>query len=330
VYLVSTSSNWNVGDDLIREGVFRILGLSPWETTMWLNRCQVIYPKSRRGWTALWKVLRNQPGLKDIIPHAKAFILAGTPERLHTLEEVYELCLKHSTPIWLIGVGMPQPGHRLLKKCRRRGLVSRASVRDDLATETLKKAGIQHEWFLDPAFHAQYDAAREKSLDVFLTYKMNPSEPSADTAYLETYRRFADRIDMVVVHHPDEYPHARELFGTEVYYSSDYQDLKDLYASCRCLITNRIHSAAPALRNGAEVHFFHSIKKHRMVEIWSEKLLEAVSPDPIPLHLYGFEEWDRIELDQAYDWKRLEQYFLEDLEAHSGFVRMHVKRDKET
>ncbi len=322
MYLVSTSSNWNVGDDIIREGVFRILDIGSRESIIWLNRCQVIYPKNKFGWTALWKVLRNQPELASIIPYTDAFILAGTPEWLHTLEDVYDLCLKHRIPIWAIGVGMPQPGYQRLKKCRNRNLISYASVRDDLATETLNKAGISHRWFLDPAFHAKYEPTPEKSLDVVLTYKRNADNGIADTVYLELYRKFHDRIDMIAVHHPDEYVPAQQLFGTDIYYSSNYTDFKRLYACCKHLITNRIHSAAPALRNGAEVHFFTNIQKHRMVELWAKAFERVCSPSKSPLHIYPFSEWHTLTLSDSYPGDDLDRYFAADFQAHQEYARL--------
>ncbi|HRH97846.1 MAG TPA: hypothetical protein PLB55_18040, partial [Prosthecobacter sp.] len=57
--LVSTTNGWNLGDDLIRQGVMRLLNVGPLDPVIWLNRAQVNVPDSDRkcSWSPLWKKL---------------------------------------------------------------------------------------------------------------------------------------------------------------------------------------------------------------------------------------------------------------------------------
>jgi len=258
MYLVNTTYGWNLGDDLIREGVFNLLGLSG-EPTVYVNRAQV-----RRGGskTPLWKVLANMPPPDELCRNAKGFVVAGTPEWVNYAQEFYKACLRRGVPIYLVGVGMTED-HKLLAQCR--PLIKGATVRDRFAKSALLKAGISAPWFPDPAFHADFPQPPEKKFSLVVNYRAKGGngafKDDHDGYWRRVAREFGRDIGIVTVHEAGEYERAAAIFDAPIFYSSNYLDYKPIYASAARYLGGRIHGAVPVVASGGTAWLVYRAKK---------------------------------------------------------------------
>ena len=85
--LVNTTSCWNVGDDLIREGVFRLLGVGPATPMIWLNRCQ-IHGDRPDSFIPLWQRLKGLTSPTELVAIASGYLGAGTTRWLAFNEQI--------------------------------------------------------------------------------------------------------------------------------------------------------------------------------------------------------------------------------------------------
>lgn len=260
MYLVNTSYGWNLGDDLIREGVINLLRLSG-KPMVFINRADVRCNGASRP---LWKVLGNMPSPDELCRNAKAFIVAGTPAWLGGAQEFYQASLEHNVPIYIVGVGMKQwAGDRhLLAKCK--PLIKGATVRDRFAQRFLRGRGIRANWFPDPAFHANYPAS-EKQLSLVVNYRAEGGNgvfgDGLDKYWRKIAKRFGHDIDLVTVHEPGEYERAAAIFDAPIFYSSDYRDYKSIYSKTARYLGGRIHGATPVVACGGTAWLIYGTQK---------------------------------------------------------------------
>lgn len=249
LHLINTTYGWNLGDDLIREGVLALLGLKG-EPMVFINRAGVSCGGAN---VPLWKVHNNIPPCEELCSEAKTFVMAGTPEWLHWAEEFYQTALRRGIPILLVGVGWRQGNRRLLARCK--PLIKGATVRDRFAKRTLRAAGIDARWFPDPAFHADYPRA-EKDLSLVVNYRADGENgrnysDGTDGYWREVAGRFGSEIDLVTVHEAGEYKRAAAIFrDTPIFFSSDYTDYKPIYSRTARYLGGRIHGAVPVVACG--------------------------------------------------------------------------------
>jgi len=110
--LISTTNNWNCGDDFIRFGVKNILNkifFKPNYIHYDRNPDYMInYPYNQKLRTGCVSSIMNNPINFEIID---LIVLAGSPEFLHCpMIPIYEGLLEHpETPLWAIGVGYADP-----------------------------------------------------------------------------------------------------------------------------------------------------------------------------------------------------------------------------
>jgi len=258
MYLVNTTYGWNLGDDLIRDGVINLLGLAG-EPMVFVNRAQV---RRGSGKVPLWKVLTNMPSPDELCRNAKAFVVAGTPEWVNYAQEFYQACLKHDVPIYLVGVGMVE-GHQLLSRCK--SVIKGATVRDRFARRTLKRVGISAPWFPDPAFHGDFPQSSKKKFSLVINYRAKGGNGNFRSDYDDYWRRvakkFGSEIDLVTVHEAGEYERAAAIFDAPIFYSSNYMDYKPIYANTARYLGGRIHGATPVVATGGTAWLVYRAKK---------------------------------------------------------------------
>jgi hypothetical protein len=319
--LVSTTNGWNLGDDLIRDGVLKLLRVGDSDPVVWINRCQVSVEDKDRScfWSPIWKRLRNFGDPRSLVENAKALIVAGTPEWIDTIQPFYRLAAKTGLPIWIVGVGGGQEGqHGHLKAAHAAGVIRVATVRDEAARRALESCGVTVRRFLDPAFHSDSYQPAEANLFIF-----NPRLQCSEHKrfYKDLYTQLRERIDVVVVHEPEEYSRACDLFDAPVFFNSDYRKYIALYRSCLTYVGGRMHGAIPSLASGALVHLVCHEKKHKECSWLKEKL-----DHPESINLWSPEEVGRLHPDKMkhrFDNKRS---ISADFEDHRSFLGLHLKR----
>ncbi len=270
--IMSTTNGWNLGDDLIRDGVLKLLGTRESDPVVWFNRSQMATRDKKRhcDWTPSWRLLRNLGDLRSLFSHARAFVVAGTPEWIDTVQELYELSAIFGVPIWIVGVGGGQQGQlQHLRRPHAEGLIVTATARDEAAMAALGSCGIPVKRFLDPAFHSYEPGPVTPGKVIFNPRLGNDRQRRL---YKTIYSRIRTLVDVVTVHEPSEYHHARELFDRPVFYNSDYRQYVVLYSSCSTYVGGRMHGAIPALVSGASVHLIAHEGKHLECRWWKTRL----------------------------------------------------------
>jgi len=263
MYLINTTYGWNLGDDLIREGVINLLGIQN-KSKVFVNRCQL---RAGSGFTPMWKSQRNMCSPRELVEHASGLVVAGSPEWVRFFEEFYEVAIEHNLPIYLVGVGMRCVAKRdLILLDRVKHLVCGATVRDRHAAVTLKEVGIPCKWFPDPAFSADYPIPESKRYGLVVNYRAagGNGEHEARDDFDYCWREIAnsvDQIDLVTVHEQVEYNRACKIFKAPVFYSSDHREYKDIYANAEVYIGGRIHGAVPVVACGGTAHVFYDSTK---------------------------------------------------------------------
>ena len=263
--LVSTTCNWNVGDDLIREGVLRLLRAS--------TRPKIYIDRHQYDGGYGYRISQQLPPLDTLARQAERFIVAGTPEWGEALRPIYEACARHRVPILLVGVGMHAKSPELLEMIRPH--VQVATARDTIAYRELNEAGIETELFVDPALHARYPHTLEQSrvLNYRCQDKPGRHDHSADDWYLQAAARFQPHL--ITVHTPSEYEPARELFGNafEVFFSSNPEDYKIIYASADQYVGGRIHGAVPTVATGGRAVVLYTRSKKDCLSVLNDRLV---------------------------------------------------------
>ena len=276
--LISTSSGWNYGDDVIREGVTRLLGIPLTHPTAWINRCEMNTSAGERKHQ--WQVQANF-SIETAVSSATAIVEAGTPGWAQNLDPVYALAASRKIPVFVVGVS----GGRRDAIRKVVGQVRAATARDPEALKFLRSVGLEAKQFLDPAIHAAWPTTETKNL-VILNYRARGGNGrhsgEDDAVYRTIYARHRDIIDCVTVHEVTEVSFARKLFpDTPVVFCADYTGFKALYASCRLYIGGRIHGALSVVANGGQAHLMYRAPKKIVVEIVRDACREALGWSPV-------------------------------------------------
>lgn len=263
MYMINTTHGWNLGDDLIREGVFNLLDIND-KSMVFINRNQIKINETL--WKPQWQMEQAFTNLDDILRCGKAYVVAGTPEWLNQTEKIYRYCIDNSIPIYIIGVGMNQTDLGLLKLCSH--LIKIATTRDRFAKEFLESAGISTERFPDPAFYANYPTVNKKSHKLVINYRAYGGNGKFDTRndnyWQSILQKFSEHIDLVTVHEPGEYSMAHKIFGKlniPIFFSSDYTKYKEIYANTSVYIGGRIHGAVPVVASGGTAWLTYRAQK---------------------------------------------------------------------
>lgn len=308
--LISTSNGWNYGDDIIREGVLRLLKVPSTWPTGWLNRCE-----TQRG-AHQWEVQRNF-SLDKVMPSVTAFMEAGTPGWGERLQETYSAVSLGKVPAFIVGVAGTGPGARLRKLAP---YIRAASARDSQALKMLRSTGLEAKKFFDPALHAGWNL-REKDLGI-LNYRAkggNGKHTSEDDRVYKTlYLQHKELINCVTVHEVTELPFARKLFPeVPIVFCADYIGFKHLYERCRLYIGGRIHGALSAVANGGQAHLMYRAPKKSVVADLETACRKNLGWSPI--YLSGVTSKLKIEEPQ-FNRGHLKEFLEEDFRKHQEFA----------
>lgn len=140
-------------------------------------------------------------------------------------------------------------------------------VRDSLAHEILTKAKVEHHFLPCPSYFFNQVCATSKENDVLFYHAPKTGIASGyfDEKRLKEYndiftnfQQCSARYDnfancVVAVCEKEEFPIARELFGTTPILLKDTIDTFNICKKARRVLSGRIHNAVPALVYGAEV-----------------------------------------------------------------------------
>jgi hypothetical protein len=319
--LVSTTNGWNLGDDLIRQGVMRLLNVGFLDPVIWLNRAQVNVPDPERmcGWTPLWKKLSNFGDPRTLVANAKALVVAGTPEWIDTIQPYYRMAAETGLPIYIIGVGGGQEGQvHHLKQSHQQSPICIATVRDEAARRAMEWAGVPAARFLDPAFHADsYEPTHEN----WVVFNPRLQCHQHREFYAKLYKYLRDFIDVITVHEQEEYTHACEIFDKPVFFHSDYRPYIQLYRSCSTYIGGRMHGAIPSMASGAKVHLICHERKHRECE-WLKQRLTC----PEALNLWEQESLEIAALEPVRTRFDQRKGIQADFEAHQSFCALQISK----
>ena len=325
MYILSTTNGWNLGDDLIREGVYNILDLNSENSIIWLNRSRVPIKDKEESHlsTPQWKIQTNYPKINKLIKYVEAFILGGTPEWGTTLVNVYKLCIKYEIPIYIVGVGMPQSIHAkdIINEANKKNLIKGATVRDGWAKNFLQSIDINAKWFFDPGFHADY-IEHEKDEKIIFTPLLNKQFAKF---YMKLYEEIRDQISLITVHEPFEYVIARRIFDKPVFYNSDYESFKKIYSSCRYYIGGRSHGSIPVMANGGFAHLFKHKRKQEMISMCIDKLRSQDINPNIKIHSPNDYNFDETDFKQKYNFSKIKEYIKSDLVNHRKYWKDRIE-----
>lgn len=261
--LVSTTTRWCVGDEFICEGVLRLLELGD-EPVVYLDNVGVGFDYGAHAATNT--VPAYPAGIDAMVSRARALVFAGTPAWLSRPLHLWRAAIAQKTPIWLVGVGMSQARGDLpvLRDAVHKRLIPVATVRDEYAAHMLHDADMRDTpCFYDPGFHARHTPCQENG-KLVIGYR------HADCFPAEMWRalrdRYRDRIAAIVVHQPHEIEPAREVFGAEPFYHSDYRAYDSVYSRGCIYIGARLHGAVAMLASGGEAHVIYAARKSAMLK----------------------------------------------------------------
>jgi len=228
--LISTTTNWNCGDDFIRIGVKNILDhIFPF-TPNYIHydrnpNNMVDWPNNQKMTYYLHGSFMNGPILWEMID---LVVLAGSPEFLHhPLAPIYEGLADHpEIPLWAIGVGYSEPKFVLPLTDSEVKVLSRESTliivrQQDLAVNI---AATLKEW------HGMY------------------IQPCPALFCFETFTKKTRGTLM-----PHQIAHSLEEMTEETFFSSDPYDMLNFIGKYKYVTSNRLHGAIAGISAGAFV-----------------------------------------------------------------------------
>jgi hypothetical protein len=230
--LISTTTNWNSGDDIIRLGVKNILKhIFPF-TPNYIHydrnpNNMVKWPDDQNMKFNLHGTFMNSPiDWKKI----DLVVLAGSPEFLHhPLAPIYEGLVDHSEiPLWAIGVGYTEPYFVLPFTYAEK--------------EVLKRNGT-------------LIIARQEELANRMNLLLNPQQIHCQPCpALFCFEKFPEkkRYGSYAKHSLEEL-FAVQDWEQPPFFSSDYNDMLEYIGSCENVISDRLHGAIAGISAGASV-----------------------------------------------------------------------------
>lgn len=223
--LISTTTNWNPGDDFIRIGVKNLLkNIFPNANYIHYDRNpnnMVNWPHDQNMKFGLHGNFMNNPIRWELID---LVVLAGSPEFLHhPLAPVYEGLVDHpEIPLWAIGVGYSEP-HWLVP------------IKDNEKEVLGRKNTL--------IICRQYDLS-ERLID--LLHKEVFTFPCPALFCFEKFpEKTRDTVRWNLVHSLEE------LKNPGTYFNSDPYDMLNFIGSHRSVISKRLHGAIAGISSGA-------------------------------------------------------------------------------
>ncbi|MFC1729242.1 polysaccharide pyruvyl transferase family protein [candidate division KSB1 bacterium] len=347
--LLSTSCLWNCGDDFIREGVLNLLQLKQDIRILFWNRA-----------FGVSKTFAND--LKVNMSQMDYFVLAGTPQWAVNHKPVYKYCMKKGIPFSLIGVGtahINKLDYNFMKKVAQSNLCEIALARDRMAEALLRELGFTHiQLMLDPAFfmpplpgsnkyyilgwrelfqHHGFYLFRKHPYNLYRFAKgcyysyIKSKHGNTIDRYNELMVKIFSRFPtpkLVVVHDNMEIELASELFPDEhIYYSTDYQDIRRLYAQAKLYVGSRIHGSLPSLIHGAPVQLIYATTKAQVVEV-SKDILSKYFENDMPFMQVKYINKDKISIEDFSDAADFKSRLHDGIQQEKARIRQLLKNQK--
>lgn len=289
--LISTTTNWNPGDDFIRYGVKNIVKQIIKEPINWIHYDRnpdyfVDYPSD-------WRMSKNHHSnvMNNNIMWDKIdlVVLAGSPEFLHgPLEPIYEgLSYYSSIPMLGIGVGYSEPNWTEPLTDKEISVLKRQNTllivrQEDLQKRLQKELSMYSECLPCPAIFC--GEITNKSKETLLIRQGTKGKHPISKKDFESTKPFAKNADWLV-HFVDE-------ITDHTKFSSDPREVLDIISKYRKVYSNRLHGAVAALAFGSNVKLINT--SHRVNE--ASKLFNPI--------------WETSDVEKIKDFKKslLEKY----------------------
>lgn len=284
MHIISTTCGWNLGDDLIREGCFNLLGIAG-------NNCFFLDRTMLKNRKRTYQYQKNNPSLDELFKVATLFVSAGTPEWY--MGDMFSACRRYDIPIIIVGAGM---AGRSLQEYK--SLIKVATCRDQIAYRTFKNNGIDAEIFLDPAFFCNVTDKKEiPKYDIVMNFRAgcgngyDTNNPEYIDRFKKIYKQYKNRISIITTHEIQEFITLRSILpDANIFFSSNYRDYKKIYFNCRHYIGGRIHGCIPSYIGGADVHIIYCHPKIGVI-----KAANSIIPSELgKLNLYNFSKEIKI------------------------------------
>lgn len=254
--LISTTTNWNPGDDFIRYGVKNLLTEYFNTNINWIHYDRNPDFFKKQSWEMGSGHVSNCMNSNIDWSIVDAVVLAGSPEFLHgPLKPLYEGLTNHSNiPLLLIGVGysFSTDNIKFTKEelsCLNRDntlIITRQYDLKDTLTKTLNK---QTYCLPCPALFAADHLNITKQTSKTLYIPQTDIGPQAiESKDLLNIPKGAQ----VLCHYVEDF----KRYGG--YFSSDAHDLLNKIVQHSDIVTNRLHGGLPALGKNASVTFVNS------------------------------------------------------------------------
>ena len=257
MYVLNTTRGWNVGDDIIRVGVCKLIGITPSTPVIYASRAQCFKGLS---WEPAWKIVSRVPW-DEIMMECDGYVVCGSPEWIYANEEMYQFAAQFKKPVWIVGVG--QRGQKLgfVRKCAKH--LKGVTTRDNIALKDLRRAGVKAERHPDPGFMTRGDNKPTGGLVINFRREGSPRKyfDTDEKLWIKIAQVLKGQYDLVTVHEPGEISVAKRIFGTKIFCSQDPEAYLEIYRNCRALVTGRIHAAVPALDRWTRVAMVYRRRK---------------------------------------------------------------------
>jgi len=262
--LISTTTNWNVGDNFIAFGVKNILKHIFPEQPNYIHydrnpNNMIDYPHNQRMKKGLRGTFMNNPidwNLIDIV------ILAGTPEWLHhPLEPIYEGLVDHpEIPLWAIGIGYTEPQFVLPLTDAEVKVLKRENTLIITRQQELSDR-------LEPILERKIPALPCPALFCFEDFP----EKKREKLYIVT--------TMNVVGDDSICHSVEEINGYKNFISSDPHDVLNYIGEYRIVKSQRLHGTIAAISSGAKATSWgDDFRIKQAMELFSE-VIEADRTD---------------------------------------------------
>jgi len=264
--LVSTSYEWNPGDDFIREGVLSLVSnIHDYNWYYW-NR---------------HKYVSKDTGQNHLLPNITAsdyFLFAGTPQWLSNNESIWHYFTEKGKRASLIGVGSYDPAEDLnvyLKLAAEKNLVDIAVARDVNAKRKLENNGISCEVLPCPAgLWVNKFIKRQEVKKIGINYlhlvdlynvghsyewdKRYIDLPKYYEFFKNLYNELEKKYEIkIICHNNGDVWNAKKFFpNSEIFYSFHYPDYYEWYKDIDLMISGRVHGSIIPLNMGTPTLFF--------------------------------------------------------------------------
>jgi hypothetical protein len=268
--LISSSRQWNPGDEFILMGVRRLLASVLGEHARFIlwNRNPDLFLDGWREPVFRPSFLTNS-AVEPALDVMDLVVLAGTPEWFGPpLERVYRELLRYPrVPLLALGVGTGQPGflftptereiflrENSLLVCRNPTLVE--EINNQLGFDKARLFPCPA-FFCSPVEQPRTATAFEASRPVLTVQADSVENQSAPSELVARVERFltqdprADRFEFAAHYIDDFLRFARIRPGSDIFYSYEPLDyLNFFHRHTRMLVTSRLHGAIAALSCG--------------------------------------------------------------------------------